>query len=161
MIQERRIMAQIVLAEDGNAPLGPLRLNLKTYTGAEIVPRHSAEEVIELLKLLPEIEVVISVDFIEQENTAEILLKHFREYSPQATLLIFGQAPPHDKNEIIHIEDKDQWEQVVRVTGRILGIDITALDQEIKTRICCHPTSLFSLYRQYPLRCFYQDQREC
>ena len=125
-------MAQIIFVEDENTPLGPLQLNLKTYTNSVVIPRYSADDAIALLDLLPDIEVVVSIDFIGEEKTAEILLDYFRKNKTSAALLIFGKAPSHEKNEILNIEDKTKWEQVVSTVGKLLSININALDQSIR-----------------------------
>lgn len=121
-------MAQIILIESDPSLKDLLQINLMTYTGAEVIPRGGAREAIDFLKLLPSIDIVITTDRVGEEDTARILLEHVRDGDGGPVLVVLGDAPPHEKEEIVHIGDKAKWELAVRSCCRLLGIDAANMD---------------------------------
>ena len=68
-------MGQIVLIEDNPSLNELLSINLSTYVGVEVIPRPNAEEAIALLRILPNIDLIICKHKVGEEDTAKKIVE--------------------------------------------------------------------------------------
>lgn len=137
-------MGQIILVEDNGPFHELLTLNLSTYVGAQVIPRKDASEVTALLSILPDIDAIICKSKIGEEPSAQIVLEYLRESLQEVVLIVVGEAPPHQEGELVHVPDSQDWESIVKVCARILGV--TAESVEKKPRPEYVPINLANFY---------------
>ncbi|PIP89663.1 MAG: hypothetical protein COW01_04555 [Bdellovibrionales bacterium CG12_big_fil_rev_8_21_14_0_65_38_15] len=137
-------MSQIILVEDNVAFHELLTLNLSTYIGAQVIPRKDAAEVSALLSILPDVDIVICKSKIGSEPTSQIVLEYLRESLQEVALIIVGDAPPHQKGELVHIQDQQDWESIVKVCAKILGVTPESIEKKPKPEYV--PVNLQNFY---------------
>src|SRR5690606_38315095 len=125
-------MGQIIIVEDNESFLELLTLNLSTYVGAQVIPRKDANEATALLAILPAIDVIVCRSTIGQEPTAQIILDYLRESLLEVALIVVGEAPAHQLGELVHIPDPQDWENIVNVCARILGVTPESVEKKPK-----------------------------
>ena len=124
-------MAQIILIEENKNLHDLLTLNLQTYTGSEIISRENAKEAIELLKILPSVDLVISSSKVAEELSAQLLGEFKKENNRDFELIILGNFPPALEGLAKGVADPKQWEKVVELSAKILGINEDILSQKV------------------------------
>ena len=73
-------MSQTILIEPNDDFKKLYTLNLTTYAGTDIIDRANANEAIALLKILPQINLIITTPKVENEYTAVDLYKYIQKY---------------------------------------------------------------------------------
>ena len=122
-------MSQIILIENDDHLFNNLKTHLSHQTGAEIIPRKNADEALEFLQMLPEVELIVSTDRVDNENTSSILFDYVKSQKDAPTLIVFGAAPRYETGELINIKDKNNWQQVIKVSCKLLGIPFKMWDE--------------------------------
>lgn len=137
-------MGQIVLIEDNKSLHELLSINLSTYVGVDVIPKESAAETIELMKILPAIDLVICRSQIQDEKTAKMMVEFINENKLDTGLIILGTgAKSHSENAVV-IENANEWEKVVNTSAKILGISQEVLAKKILPDYIPVPVSYFS-----------------
>jgi hypothetical protein len=136
-------MSQIILIEPNDNLREILNLNLQTYVGASIIIKKSAEDAIELLLLLPEIDLIISRNFVEDEKSGELLLSYITETGHTTSLIILGTFEHHLKKNYINIKDHLDWEQVISKAAKVISIDEDILKNKINPEFIPIPINYF------------------
>ena len=149
-------MNKIILIEDDKDIHSLLKLNLETYTGAEIIPRDTAKDAIDFLSILPSIRLIISRDRIGDENSAKTLLNYIREQEESIVdLIIFGEnVPDYKEGEIVSITDRKLWKDVVESAKTILKIDTKKLEKDAMQEFVPIPLSYFYSIESTPCDVF-------
>tara|TARA_R110000868_G_scaffold136049_10_gene348833 strand:+ start:1425 stop:2780 length:1356 start_codon:yes stop_codon:yes gene_type:complete len=137
-------MGQIILVEDNEAFHELLTLNISTYIGAQVIARKDAAEVTALLSILPDIDAIICKSKIGAEPSAQIILDYLRESLQEVVLIVVGEAPPHQEGELVNVKDPQDWESIVKVCAKILGV--TPESVEKKPRPEYVPINLANFY---------------
>lgn len=115
-------MSQTILIESNEDLKKIFSLNLKTYTSTEVIQRNDADQVIELLNILPSIDLIITRANIKDEQTAIKIIKHLKDNDLSIDVLIIGQCPEF-KEEYLTLKDDLKWEELVENASNILGIN--------------------------------------
>ena len=116
-------MSQTILIEPHDDLRKIFSLNLNTFVGTNIIIRKNAEETIELLKILPEISLIISKAKVGEESTAEKINNYIKQEGLQTTMIVLGECPPLEK-ETTYLKDPINWEILMKEAARHLGISI-------------------------------------
>jgi hypothetical protein len=144
-------MAQIILIESNQTLKDLLTLNLVTYTGAEVIPRESAKEAIELMDILPNIDLVICPVKTGAEKTAEILGTYLMGNDNGCGLIVLGDGLPANLSDsAVNISNGQNWEKVVESSLKILGISEEHLRKKIQPD-----------YLPVPIHYFYSISSTC
>lgn len=137
-------MGQIVLIESNPSLKELLSINLTTYVGVEVIPRGSAAEAIELLKILPNIDLVICSNKVGDEKTAQMLVEHINGSGLDTGLIILGGSAKSNSEHAVIIENANEWEKVINTSAKILGISQEVLSKKILPDYIPIPVSYFS-----------------
>ena len=136
-------MSQTILIEPNEDLRKIYHLNLVTYTGSNIIERQDANDAIELLKILPNIDLIICSDHIGPEDTAKELLNFLTENNLDIPIICIGEAKGLADKVHIHKEKKD-WEGLIKAASKSLGI--TEEDQLKKVRPDFIPIKIVYFY---------------
>ena len=127
-------MAQVILIERNKTINDLITVNLSTYLGLDVIQRPSGQEAINLLAILPTINLIITYHTLLSEPTGELLKKYIKDNKLDTKLIIMGGNPPHEKviDEIAaYVPDSKDWEKVVQTAAKILGINEAALAKKV------------------------------
>ncbi len=127
-------MSQIIIIEDNESLNQLLTLNLSTYVGAEVIHRDNALGTIDLIKLLPNIDLIITKTSINNENTAKDLALFLAKEQLDIGLIIIGDYP-EDVSGIeemaISFPNIENWEDIVSAAAKHLGVTPQKMDKHI------------------------------
>jgi hypothetical protein len=115
-------MSQVILIEDNLVLNELISVNLVNFLGIDLIKRKNATAVLNLLEILPEINLIICHYEIENENTAAIIQKYITINQLEIGLLILGGPGILDNDFTATIKNPNDWEQVIEYSAKILGI---------------------------------------
>lgn len=124
-------MAQVILIEDNKNLHELLSLNLSTYVGVEVIPRVSAQDAIDLLNLLPNIDLIITSAEIGDEPTAAMLAEFIKTNQREIGLIVIGELPKNAHDVAVSVPDEKNWEQIIQLSTKILGVTPKDLEERI------------------------------
>ena len=124
-------MSQVILIEENDNLRDLLAINLKTYVGSEVIPRSSAAEAIDLLNILPNVDLIITQDKVGDEETAKILLEHLKDNHSEVSMIVNGPFDHIDEEKLIVIKEEKDWETIISTYAKLLGVSIKTLEKRV------------------------------
>jgi hypothetical protein len=115
-------MSQVVLLEENQILNELISINLVNFLGIELIKRKSADTVLSLLDLLPEVNLIICQYEIGNENTAAIIQQYILLKKLDIGLMILGGPGSLDNEFTLTIKNPKNWEAVIDNAAKILGI---------------------------------------
>jgi hypothetical protein len=85
-------MSQTILIDKNLETKNLITLTLETFVGTEVIHQLNAEDAIGLLKILPEVSLIISRARVDDEETAEKLFNYIADEGLSISLIILGQS---------------------------------------------------------------------
>lgn len=138
-------MSHVLLIEDNPNLNQIITINLKAFAGVEVIDKSNAEDAIALLELLPSIDIVICKEILAGSNAASQIASYIVKQKLDTTLIILGKCPEEVsgiEHVAISVPKENDWEEVVRLVTKTLGIDI----QEVAARNASQYISIPSHY---------------
>ena len=114
-------MSQTILVHSDDDIRKIFSLNLTTYTGTDVVDRFSANEVIELLKILPSISLIVCLDKVNEEKTAYQIHHFLKERKLDIPMIVLGEDDSLI-GEVLQLQNPISWELLVKHAGELLGV---------------------------------------
>lgn len=100
-----------------------LSINLTTYLGVDLIHRKNAQEALNLLAILPSIDLIITNTKIEDEDSANLINDYLIENNLEIGLIVLGGDLTKATDNTISIENDKDWEKVISTSAKILGIN--------------------------------------
>ncbi len=123
-------MSQTILIEP-DADINKLfTINLQTYTGTDIIHRDDAQSTMDLLKILPTVNLIICRNKIGNNHTAKELYQFLESSQLEIPMIILGTEPALSQ-KTLQITEPLSWEVLIKHSCKLLGIT----EQEIQKRI--------------------------
>lgn len=124
-------MSQTILIEDNEDIRNLFTINLQTYTGTDIITRLTAADAIELLKILPTINLIITRKKIGEENSAQDIINFVNGNDLTIPVICLGEAEEFkDKAKVL--AEPILWENLVKTSAELLGINLEKVSKKIK-----------------------------
>jgi HD-GYP domain-containing protein (c-di-GMP phosphodiesterase class II) len=123
-------MAQVILIEDNKTLNDLISINLTTYLGVDLIQRKNAQETLSLLAILPNIDLIITTQKVDDEATSEILSHYINAHKLETGLIVLGADKKALNDFTINIANPKDWEQVIQGSAKILGINENVLAQK-------------------------------
>ncbi|OIQ15465.1 MAG: hypothetical protein BM556_17660 [Bacteriovorax sp. MedPE-SWde] len=116
---------QIILVEANEIIRDLISLNIKTYLGVDVILRTNAQEAIELMNILPEIDLVISSVKNGDENSCSDIAQFIIDGDNDIPLIVLGEMPttPAGIEEIATSSAESDWENTIKIAAKSLGIN--------------------------------------
>ncbi len=136
-------MSQTILIEPNEDLKKLYSINLHTFVGTDIIQRQNAEDTIELLKILPQVSLIITP---ARMNGIEVALKihHFiKEENLETSMIVLGDCKPL-VNEVTCLKEPVNWESLIRQAAQILGVSLK--DSANKVRPDFIPVPVYYFY---------------
>lgn len=124
-------MAQVILIEDNKNLNELLSLNLSTYVGVEVIPRNNAQDAIDLLTLLPNVDLIICRSSISNEPSAAMLVEFIKKTKRDIGLIVIGDPPDDAQDLAVVVEDEKAWESVIQLCAKMLGVSPKELQERV------------------------------
>ncbi len=127
-------MSQTILIENDSELRKVFSLNLLTYTGTDIIDRNNADEAIELLNILPSINLIVTrTDATDEKNTAIRIYNFLQEKQLDIPMIVLGEVSEL-KDKVLLLQDPISWEILVKNAANLLGVKDDELAQKVQPK---------------------------
>jgi HD-GYP domain-containing protein (c-di-GMP phosphodiesterase class II) len=140
-------MAQVILIEPNVDLRKIFSINLSTFVGADVVARDNAEDAIAILKILPEMQLIITKSKINEEETSILIHQYIKQNGLNTALIVLGECQALS-SEVLCLKEPVTWEVLVNQAALHLGITLQEAANKIKPD-----------YLPMPLYYFYDIQK--
>ncbi|MFP5385281.1 MAG: hypothetical protein ACLGHN_04335 [Bacteriovoracia bacterium] len=124
-------MSQTILIETNEDLKKIFSLNLNTFVGTDVILRQNAEDALALLRILPQVGLVITKAKVGSEDTAIKIHQHIKNESLNTSLIILGECPTL-ANEILCLQEPVSWEILIKQAASHLGVTIQDSVNKVK-----------------------------
>lgn len=124
-------MAQVILIENNETLHNLLSVNLTSLLNAELIPRENSVETIGLLRILPKIDLIITRDKIDDDETALRITEYILENNLDIPLIVLGNPPAKVREISVVFEEFKSWKKIIESAANILGISKEILEKQI------------------------------
>jgi HD-GYP domain-containing protein (c-di-GMP phosphodiesterase class II) len=123
-------MSQTILIETNEDLKKIFSLNLNTFVGTDVILRQNANDALELLRILPQVDLIITKASISGDETAVKIHTFLKNEGLKTALIILGDCPALS-SEILCLPEPVSWEILVKQAAYHLGVTL----QEVVTKI--------------------------
>ncbi len=124
-------MSQTILIESNDDLKKIYSLNLNTFVGTDVIHRKNADDTIELLRILPQVGLVIAQAKVGLEETA-LKIYHFIKTEGLATNLIVMGECKSISNEVMCLQEPVSWEILIKQAAQHLGVTLQDAINKVK-----------------------------
>lgn len=124
-------MSQTILIESNDELRKIFSLNLQTFAGTDVIHRKSSDDTIELLTLLPQVNLVITRAKIENEETALRIHGFIKNNNLKTSLIVLGECP-QISSEVLCLQEPISWEVLIEQAASHLGITLQEVMNKVK-----------------------------
>lgn len=116
-------MSQTILIEENEDLKKIYSLNLNTFVGTDVILRKNAEDTIELLRILPQVGLVIAHAKVGEEETALKIFNFLKSANMATSLIVIGENESIS-SEVLCLQKPVSWEILIKQAARHLGVNI-------------------------------------
>jgi HD-GYP domain-containing protein (c-di-GMP phosphodiesterase class II) len=124
-------MSQTILIETNDDLRKIFSLNLNTFVGTDVVLRTGADDSIALLKILPQISLVITRAKIGSDETAVKIHQYLKNEGLDTTMIILGECSQL-ADQVLCLQEPVSWEILIRQAALALGVSLQDISQRVK-----------------------------
>lgn len=114
-------MSQTILLEKDNYLAHLYLLNLQIFTGTDVVIKHSFDEIKEVLRVIPQVSLIICRDDEKGQKNIIDLTEYIKTNSLDVPIITFGNEIENIQN-VAFLPDDCSLVEVVRTVAKILGV---------------------------------------
>ncbi len=116
-------MAQVILIESNKIINDLISVNVTSYLGVDLIQRKTARDAISLLAILPSIDLIITNFKVGDEESANLINNYLISNNLEIALVVLGNNVEMPTVNTVNIENPKDWEKVIQVSAKILGIN--------------------------------------
>src|SRR3989344_5892832 len=124
-------MSQTILIETNEDLKKIFSLNLHTFVGTDVIHRKNAEDAMELLRILPQVALIITKCKVGTEETAVKLHQFIRNEGLKSELIVIGECPSL-ADEILCLQEPVSWEILIKQAASYLGVTLQDSTNKVK-----------------------------
>jgi HD-GYP domain-containing protein (c-di-GMP phosphodiesterase class II) len=124
-------MSQTILIENNEDLKKIYSINLNTFVGTDVIHRKSAEDAIELLRILPQVGLVITQAKVGGIETALKIHQFIKQEGLGTAMIVLGECRPL-MNEAICLKEPFNWEVLIKQAAQLLGVSLQDSVSKIK-----------------------------
>ena len=124
-------MSQTILIESNEDLKKIFSINLNTFVGTDVIQRKNADDAIDLLKILPQISLVITEAKTNNEETALKLHQYIKSEGLNTALIVMGDCKALS-HEAICLKEPVSWEILIKQAAHALGVSLQDTIQKIR-----------------------------
>lgn len=136
-------MSQTILIETNDDLKKIFSLNLSTFVGTDVIIRQNADDALALLKILPQVSLIITKAKVGGEETATKIFQYIKNESLHTSLIVLGECP-NLQNEILCLQEPVSWEILIKQAAQHLGVTIQDAVNKVKPDYL--PVGLYYFY---------------
>ncbi len=124
-------MSQTILIETNEDLKKIFSLNLNTFVGTDVILRQSADDCVALLRILPQIALIITKAQVAGDTTA-LKIHHFlKNESLSIPMIVLGNCP-EISSEVLCLQEPVSWETLIKQAAQHLGVTVQDAINKIK-----------------------------
>lgn len=124
-------MSQTILIETNEDLKKIFSLNLNTFVGTDVIVRKDGDDALALLRILPQVGLIITKAKVGAEETAVKIYQHIKNESLDTVLIVLGECPSL-ANEILCLKEPVSWEVLIKHAASYLGVTIGDVMNKVK-----------------------------
>lgn len=136
-------MAQVILIEENKTLNELISVNLTTYLGVDLIQRKNAEDAISLLAILPNVDLIITSNKIDSEETSQLLTQYILSNKLETSLIVLGSDKEVKNDFTVNIANPKDWEKVIHASAKSLGINENVLVKKVVPDYIAVPVKYF------------------
>lgn len=136
-------MSQTILIETNEDLKKIFALNLHTFVGTDVIHRKNADDTLELLRILPQVALVITKSKVGNEETALKIHQYIKNESLNTQLIVLGECPVL-ADETLCLQEPVSWEILIKQAASHLGVTLQDATNKIKPDFL--PVGLYYFY---------------
>ncbi len=136
-------MSQTILIETNEDLQKIYSLNLNTFVGTDVIHRSNADDAIALLKILPQVGLVITQSKVGAEDTAVNIHKFIKSEGLATNLIILGESSSL-ASEVLCLQQPVSWEVLIKQAAQHLGVSLQDAMNKVKPDFL--PVGVFYFY---------------
>ena len=114
-------MSQTILIEPNKDLKKIYALNLSSHANIEVIERSNAKEAIELIQILPNIDLIICADKVHEEKTAYTIYQYLQASQYNIPLIVLGEEQKLH-NKVLQLKREISWELLTQHACETLGL---------------------------------------
>ena len=114
-------MSQTILIEPNKDLKKIYALNLSSHANIEVIERSNAKEAIELIQILPNIDLIICADKVHEEKTAYTIYQYLQASQYNIPLIVLGEEQKCH-NKVLQLKREISWELLTQHACETLGL---------------------------------------
>jgi hypothetical protein len=134
-------------------------LNLRVFLGLQVIVRPDAQSGMEVLKLLPEVKIIVSQGQIGSEETAQYIDQYFDQHNLDHFFIVLGSAQSFRRAQQV-IPDIYSWREGIRSIIKHIGLTGVKFDDSIIPDYIAIQPKLLAHAREYPSDFFIRIERK-
>lgn len=136
-------MSQTILIETNEDLKKIFAINLTTFVGTDVIHRSNATDTLELLRILPQVNLIITKCRVGDEETAIKIHQHIKNEGLNTSLIVLGECPIL-ANEILCLQEPVSWEILIKQAASHLGVNLQDISSKVKADYL--PVGLYYFY---------------
>jgi HD-GYP domain-containing protein (c-di-GMP phosphodiesterase class II) len=116
-------MSQTILIESSEDLKKIFALNLNTFVGTDVIHRKNADDAIELLRILPQVGLVITQAKVGTEETALKIYQFIKSENLATALIVLGTSKTI-AGEVMCLQEPVSWEILIKQAAQHLGVNL-------------------------------------
>jgi hypothetical protein len=124
-------MSQTILIETNEDLKKIYSINLSTFVGTDVIFRKNADDATELLRILPQIGLVITRANISTEDTAVRIHKFIKQNDLSTNMIVLGDCKSIS-HEVLCLHEPVSWEILIKQAAHYLGVALQDSISKIK-----------------------------
>ncbi|MFL5785176.1 MAG: hypothetical protein ACJ76H_11235 [Bacteriovoracaceae bacterium] len=124
-------MSQTILIETNEDLKKIFSLNLNTFVGTDVILRTGADDTIALLRILPQISLIVTRAKIGAEETAVRIHQFLKTENLESNMIILGECPQL-ADQVLCLQEPVSWEILIRQAAQVLGVSLQDISHRVK-----------------------------
>lgn len=124
-------MSQTILIESNEDLKKIYSLNLNTFVGTDVIHRKNADDTIELLRILPQVGLVIAEARVGSEETALKIYNFIKNEGLSTNMIVLGESS-NISSEVLCLQEPVSWEILIKQAAQHLGITLRDASNKVK-----------------------------
>jgi HD-GYP domain-containing protein (c-di-GMP phosphodiesterase class II) len=116
-------MSQTILIESNPDLKKIYSINLNTFVGTDVIHRNNADDAIELLRILPQVGLIITQSRVGAEETAVKIHRFIKAENLATALIVLGESKTIS-DEVLCLKDPVSWEILIKQAAQHLGVNM-------------------------------------
>lgn len=124
-------MSQTILIETNEDLKKIFSLNLNTFVGTDVILRNGADDTLALLKILPQIALIITRAKVNGDETALKIHQYLKSENLETGMIILGECPQL-ADQVLCLQEPVSWEILIRQAAQTLGVSLQDITHRVK-----------------------------